>query len=118
MRGMARVPIFVEGLRGSRYYMALVDTGSTHVVLPEADCEELGLIDTGRLAHLRTVAGMVAAKVYVASRMAVEGDKFKVENIEVIAKTVPGIAAILGVNFFLKRFDFHSLQKNGLFLLE
>jgi predicted aspartyl protease len=62
-RGMARIFIGVQGRQNSASYRALVDTGSTFVVIPENDCINLGLTHTGRKANLRTGGGIVSAAV-------------------------------------------------------
>jgi len=53
---MARIIMKVDGTKDSGFYLSLVDTGSTFVVLPEQECVELGLIrdKNGRVVNLRT----------------------------------------------------------------
>ena len=104
-QGMARVFIRVEGLKGGSIYLSLVDTGSTYTVLPEADCLNLGLVGGEKIVRLRTAGGIISAPLYFAPSITVEGTELTAKDVEVIAKTIPGIPSLLGMSF-LKAFDF------------
>jgi predicted aspartyl protease len=114
---MARIFIKVQGRQDSATYRALVDTGSTFVVIPENDCINLGLIQTGKKVNLMTGGGVLSAPLFIANLVRLEGADVVSENVEVIGKTIPGIPALLGMNF-LQRMDFCFKGKSKLFTLE
>lgn len=103
---MVRIPVVVEGSFGSANYLGLVDTGSTYVILPERDCENLGLLrdEKRRKVLILTVKGETVADLYVAPSMTLIGTDFSLKNVEVLAKTIHSMPCILGMNF-LRQFD-------------
>ncbi|KXB02042.1 hypothetical protein AKJ44_01500 [candidate division MSBL1 archaeon SCGC-AAA261F17] len=116
-QGMARILVRIEGMRGSAIYLFLVDTGSTYTTLPENDCVNLGLVKSEKIVHLRTAGGIISAPLYSASKMTIEGTELTAKNVKVIAKTIPGIPALLGMSF-LKGFDFYLRESKGKFVIE
>jgi predicted aspartyl protease len=114
---MARIFIKVQGRQDSATYRALVDTGSTFVVIPENDCLNLGLIQTDKKVNLMTGGGVISAPLFIANLIRLEDTNLISENVEVIGKTIPGIPALLGMSF-LQRMDFCFGEKSKLFTLE
>jgi len=104
-RGLAWFLIRVKGLKGSAVFRACVDTGSTFCVLSDVDCVNLGLVrkDKERV-KLMTVKGETSAPLFVAPLMTIESTQLMRENVEVVAKAVPGFPAILGMSF-MRYFD-------------
>jgi len=104
-RGLAWFLIRVKGLKGSAVFRACVDTGSTFCVLSDVDCVNLGLVrkDKERV-KLMTVKGETSAPLFVAPLMTIESTQLMRENVEVVAKAVPGFPAILGMSF-MRHFD-------------
>jgi len=83
----------------------LCDTGATFCVLSDVECLNLGLVRKGReRVKLMTVKGETSAPLFVASLMKVENTGLMKENVEVVAKAVPGFPAILGMSF-MRYFD-------------
>lgn len=110
---MVRIPVVVEGSFGSADYLGLVDTGSSFVILPERDCENIGLVrdKKRRKVLILTVKGETVADLYVAPSVTAMGTNFSLKNVEVLAKTVHGMPCILGMNF-LRQFDWgFSVEK-------
>jgi len=92
-------------MKGSAAFRACVDTGSTFCALSDVDCVNLGLVRKGReRVKLMTVKGETSAPLFVASLMKIENTEFVKENVEVVAKSVPGFPAILGMSF-MRHFD-------------
>jgi len=92
-------------MKGSAAFRACVDTGSTFCALSDVDCVNLGLVRKGReRVKLMTVKGETSAPLFVASLMKIENTEFVKENVEVVAKAVPGFPAILGMSF-MRHFD-------------
>jgi predicted aspartyl protease len=114
---MARIFIKVQGRQNSATYRALVDTGSTFVVIPENDCLNLGLIQTDKKVSLMTGGGVLSAPLFIANLIRLEGTSVISENVEVIGATIPGIPALLGMSF-LQRMDFCFREKSKLFTVE
>jgi predicted aspartyl protease len=114
---MARIFIKVQGRHDSATYRALVDTGSTFVVIPENDCLNLGLIQTDKKVNLMTGGGVLSAPLFIANMIRLEGTNVISENVEVIGKTIPGIPALLGMSF-LQHMEFCFREKSKLFTLE
>lgn len=110
-RGLAWLFVRVRGAKGSAVYRACVDTGATYCVLSEVDCINLGLIRKGKdRVVLMTVKGEATAKLFVAPWMAIEGTELAKENVEVVAKVVPGFPVILGMSF-LRHFNWSFDQE-------
>jgi len=104
-RGLAWLLVRVRGVKGSAVFKACVDTGSTFCALSDVDCVNLGLVRKGReRVKLMTVKGETSARLFVAPLMRLENTELVKENVEVVAKAVPGFPAILGMSF-LRRFD-------------
>jgi len=116
-QGMARMLIRVEGSRGSAIYLSLVDTGSTYTALPESDCTNLGLVKGEKIVQLRTAGGIISAPLYFAPRITIEGTGLTAKDVKIIAKTIPGIPALLGMSF-LRGFDFCFRESKGKFVVE
>jgi len=65
--GFVYVDVVIRGSRASKTVRALVDTGSTYVVLSPELVEELGLFETPYSVELILASGeRVGAKLYVA----------------------------------------------------
>jgi len=104
-RGLAWLLVRVRGVKGSAVFKACVDTGSTFCALSDVDCVNLGLVRKGReRVKLMTVKGETSARLFVAPLMRLENTELVKENVEVVAKAVPGFPAILGMSF-LRHFD-------------
>lgn len=114
---MARIFIKVQGRQNSATYRALVDTGSTFVVIPENDCINLGLIHTGKMVSLRTGGGIISAPLFIADKVHVEGTGLISKDVELVGKTIPGISALLGMSF-LQNLDFCFRERLKLFTIE
>jgi predicted aspartyl protease len=114
---MARLFVKVQGRQDSATYRALVDTGSTFVVIPENDCINLGLITTSKRVSLRTGGGIVSAPLFIAGEVRLEGTSLISKDVEVIGKTIPGISALVGMSF-LRNFDFCFRENLKLFTVE
>lgn len=114
---MARIFIKVQGRQNSATYRALVDTGSTFVVIPEIDCTNLGLVDTTKRVSLRTGGGIVSAPLFIADRIEVQGTSLISGDVELVGKTIPGIPALLGMSF-LRNLDFCFREKLKLFTIQ
>jgi len=92
-------------VKGSAVFRACVDTGATFCVLSDVECLNLGLIRKGReRVKLMTVKGETSVPLFVAPLMKIEDTKFVKENVEIVAKAVPGFPAILGMSF-MRHFD-------------
>lgn len=110
-RGLAWFLVRVRGLKGSAVFRACVDTGATFCVLSHVNCVNLGLVKKGReRVRLMTVKGETSAPLFVAPLMKIENTELVKENVEFVAKAVPGFPAILGMNF-MKHFDW-SFSRN------
>jgi len=104
-RGLAWFLVRVKGVKGSAVFRACVDTGATFCVLSDVDCVNLGLVRKGReRVKLITVKGETSAPMFIAPLMKIEDTHLMKENVEVVAKAVPGFPAILGMSF-MKHFD-------------
>lgn len=108
----------VEGSLGSADYLGLVDTGSSFVILPEGDCENLGLVrdEKRRKVLILTVKGETVADLYVAPSLIVMGTNLSLKNVEVLAKTIHGMPCILGMNF-LRQFDWRFSKEKQEFTI-
>src|SRR3989337_1633405 len=69
---------------GSAEYLGLVDTGSSFVILPEGDCENLGLVrdEKRRKVLILTVKGETVADLYVAPSLIVMGTNLSLKKVE------------------------------------
>jgi len=114
---MARIFIKVQGRQNSATYRALVDTGSTFVVIPESDCINLGLVQTGKKVSLMTGGGVLSAPLFIANLIRLEGTSVISKNVEVVGKTIAGIPALLGMTF-LRKMDFCFREKSKRFTVE
>jgi len=104
-RGLAWFLVRVKGVKGSAVFRACVDTAATFCVLSDVDYVNLGLVRKGReRVKLITVKGETSAPLFIAPSMKIEDTQLMKENIEVVAKAVPGFPAILGMSF-MKHFD-------------
>jgi len=104
-RGLAWFLVRVKGVKGSAVFRAVVDTGATFCLLSDVECTNLGLIRKGReRVTLMTVKGETSLPLFVAPLMKIENTGLVKENVEVVARAVPGFPAILGMSF-MRHFD-------------
>jgi len=99
-RGLAWFLVRVKGVKGSAVFRAVVDTGATFCLLSDIECVNLGLVWKGRdRVTLMTVKGETSLPVFVAPSMKIENTSLIKDNVEVVARIVPGFPAILGMSF-------------------
>ena len=116
-RGLIWFFIRVTGLKGSAIYRACIDTGACFCILPESDCLNLGLPRKGKeRVRLMTVKGDATGRVYTAPSMTIVGTELKAENVDFIAKNVPGFPLIVGISF-LKNFNWKYDKERNKFTI-
>jgi len=93
------IPIRLFGPRGSKDVDALVDTGSTYVIVSPEDARDLGYKPSARVIPIATAGGIVHAPFLRLH--AVEALGFRQQRIPALIKdiTASGIEAILGWSF-------------------
>ncbi|MFQ6130690.1 MAG: aspartyl protease family protein [Armatimonadota bacterium] len=117
-RRPATVLVRVTGPAASRDVLAVVDTGSTEVLLPPGLVESIGYdLSDAPLARFVTAGGMRGMRRVVIDQIAV--GEACVQGVEAVCHEIPGAtwAALLGLSF-LEHFRMTLSPREGLLELE
>ncbi len=108
------VPIQIGGKNAVKDFDALLDTGSTYVIISGEDAIDLGYEPShANSIHLGTAVGLVSAPLITLDYIEMFG--FKIEKIEAVVKDLAdtGINSVIGWSL-LKYFEFSLNAKEGI----